>query len=87
MNVSKKFVARTYFALLSGIHARDTLGPPARIVTLQPIADLGVSAEYSIISRLSAFAELDNLLNDKYQRWYGYQAYGLNIYGGLRLKF
>ena len=87
VNVSKKFVARTYFALLSGIHARDTLGPPARIVTLQPIADLGVSAEYSIISRLSAFAELDNLLNDKYQRWYGYQAYGLNIYGGLRLKF
>jgi hypothetical protein len=85
VNVTHKFVARTYFALLSGIHARtDGFGHTTR---LKPIADLGVNAEYTIISRLSAFAELDNILNQKYQRWYGYQSYGFNVYGGLRLKF
>ena len=88
INVTPKFVARTYFALLSGIHARDTTyGPPTRAVTLKPIADLGCSAEYTIIPRLSAFVQLDNILNDKYQRWYGYQSFGFNVYGGLRLKF
>ncbi len=88
INISRKFVAKTYFALLSGIHARDTtLGPPTRTVTLKPIADLGVSAEYSIIPRLSVFANVDNILNNRYQRWYGYQSYGFNVYGGLRLKF
>jgi hypothetical protein len=28
-----------------------------------------------------------NLLNNKNQRWLGYDSYGINVYGGLRLKF
>ncbi len=81
---SAKFVVTAYIAVLNGIHARDTLG---NTVTLKPIADIGCNAEYQIIPRLSAFAQVNNLLDDKYQRWLGYQAYGLNVYGGLRLKF
>ncbi len=84
VNVTKKFVARTYFSLLSGIHSRDSLG---NTHTLKAIADLGVNAEYTIIPRLSVFAELDNIFNKKYERWAGYQSYGINIYGGLRMKF
>ena len=73
-----------YFSVLSGMYARDAAN---RIVQMSPCTDLGGSAEYRLHTRLSVFAQVSNLLNSKYERWYGYQAYGLNIYGGLRLKF
>ncbi len=88
INPSAKFMVTAYIALLSGLHARDISG---NAVNMKPIADIGCNGEYQIIRRLSAFLQVNNLLNDKYQRWYGpgngYQSYGLNIYGGLRLKF
>jgi hypothetical protein len=73
-----------YLAILGGIHAKDQA---TGIVTLPTMVDAGLNAEFRIISRLSAFAQINNLFNNKYQRWYGYEAYGINIYGGLRLKF
>lgn len=73
-----------YATLLTGIHARDALGT---YITLKPATDIGISAEYAILSRLNAFVQVNNLLNNKYQRWLGYQVYGINIYGGVRLKF
>ncbi|WP_276132048.1 hypothetical protein [Polluticoccus soli] len=54
---------------------------------LSTIADIGAGAEYSFIPRLSAFIQANNILNNKYERWRNYQAYGFNIFGGLRLKF
>ncbi|MFI5196930.1 MAG: hypothetical protein ACHQD8_07550, partial [Chitinophagales bacterium] len=68
-----------YLALLGGIYAKDIAG---NIVKLDMIADAGCNAEYQFIPRLSAFVQVNNLFNDKYQRWRGYQVYGLNIYGG-----
>jgi outer membrane cobalamin receptor len=73
-----------YLALLGGIYAKDINN---NTVKLNTGADLGGNAEYQIVPRLSAFVQLNNILDDKYQRWYGYQSYGLNIYGGVRLKF
>ena len=88
LNLSSKFTVTAYIALLSGLHARNSAG---EVVSMKPMADIGANAEYQIIRRLSAFVQIDNLLDDKYERWYGpnkeYQSYGLNIYGGLRLKF
>ena len=49
--------------------------------------DLGFQAEYEIIPRFSIFLQLNNILNDKYQRWYQYDNFGMNVLGGLRLKF
>jgi len=79
-----KLTVTAYLAFINGIYAKDGAG---HINELKAIADLGGKAEYQIIPRLSAFAQLDNILNDEYQRWMGYQAYGVNIFGGLRLKF
>jgi hypothetical protein len=56
-------------------------------IKLNPIVDLGCGGEYQLRSKLSLFLTVNNLLNNKYQRWLGYQAYGINIYGGVRLKF
>jgi hypothetical protein len=79
-----KLTVTAYIALLGGITAKDNGN---NVVKLSTIADIGGNAECQIVSRLSAFVQLNNILNDKYQRWLGYQAYGLNIYGGVRLKF
>ncbi len=73
-----------YVYVLGGIHARDATYTAK---TLGAIADMGINAEYSFGRRISAFVQFNNLLNSKYERWQGYQAYGFNIYGGLRLKF
>ncbi len=73
-----------YLMALDQIYATDITG---RAIKLKAIMDLGCGAEYTIIPRLSAFLNINNLLNNSYQRWHYYPAYGFNIYGGLRLKF
>ena len=84
VNPLPKLSVTAYLALLGGIYARDASG---NTVKLNTIADAGVGAEYLFIKRLSVFVQVNNLFNNKYQRWYGYEAYGLNVYGGIRLKF
>jgi hypothetical protein len=83
-NLTPKLSFTAYVALLGGIYAKDVSD---NVVNLSAIADVGGNAEYQIVPRLSVFVQLNNLLNNKYQRWQYYEAYGLNIYGGLRLKF
>jgi outer membrane receptor protein involved in Fe transport len=73
-----------YGLMLDQIYA---LEGASRAVKLKTVLDLGGAAEYTIIPRLSAFVQINNLLNNNYQRWYNYPAYGFNIFGGLRLKF
>ena len=74
-----------YVQVLGGMYALShTTG---KAFTLNPITDIGINGEYQLVTRLSVFAQVSNLLNSKYERWYGYQSYGLNVYGGLRLKF
>ena len=79
-----KLSLSAYMELLGGIYVQNIGG---NTKTLTPGVDAGFSAEYQLIKRLSVFAQVNNLFNDKYQSWYGYEAYGLNIYGGIRFKF
>jgi outer membrane receptor protein involved in Fe transport len=80
----RSLTVTAYLSALEDIYALDANND---IQKLKSIFDIGANAEYDIIPRLSVFAQTTNLLNDKYQRWLGYQAYGINVYGGLRLKF
>jgi hypothetical protein len=73
-----------YLTVLDGMYAVDKGN---RSVKLPSAFDLGAGAEYQIIPRLSAFAQVNNIFNNQYERWYGYRAYGVNIFGGVRLKF
>jgi len=73
-----------YSSVLDGMYTLDGAG---KEVKLKGILDLGGGAEYQIIPRLGAFIQVNNLLNNHYERWLGYPSYGFNIYGGLRLKF
>jgi hypothetical protein len=81
---SPKFWITAYMNLLAKNYALNSLH---ETIQLDPIFDMGVGAEYVLRSRFSLFLNANNLLNNKYERWYQYQTYGTNVFGGIRLKF
>jgi hypothetical protein len=54
---------------------------------LSGAADLSAGVEVAINKKISAWLDINNMLNNKYPRWYGYQVYGTNILAGVLLKF
>jgi outer membrane autotransporter protein len=50
-------------------------------------ADVSVGAEFSINKNFSAWLDVNNLLNNKYERWHNYPVYGIHIIGGVMIKF
>jgi hypothetical protein len=73
-----------YMAIVNGIKAYNIYD---QTVTTRGVFDMGAGVEYNFIPRLSAFIQMNNILNNRYERWLGYDSYGFNIYGGLRVKF
>ncbi len=57
------------------------------IQTVDGFLDLNASVEYRINSRLSAFVNAHNLLNNSYNIWQNYQVQGLQVLGGLIYQF
>jgi hypothetical protein len=55
--------------------------------TLPGGTDLSAGVEFLITKNWSAWLDLNNLLNEQYQRWYNYPVYGLNFLAGVRYKF
>ena len=49
--------------------------------------DLSAGAEYKINKQFSAWMNVNNILNDKYERWHNYQVYGLNLTAGILIHF
>ncbi|MVN21115.1 TonB-dependent receptor [Mucilaginibacter arboris] len=58
-----------------------------QVVTLPSFADLNGGVDYKITKRISLFAQANNLLNNKYQTYLYYPAYGFNIFGGASIGF
>lgn len=49
--------------------------------------DLSAGAEYKINKQFSAWLDVNNILNDRYERWHNYPVYGLNLLGGIIIHF
>lgn len=49
--------------------------------------DLNAGASYDIGQHFQVWFTANNLFNSHYQRWYGYQNYGINVLGGVMFKF
>ena len=50
-------------------------------------ADLSGGVEFMINKKFSAWADINNIFNNRYERWHNYPVYGLNVLAGLILKF
>jgi len=53
----------------------------------KPGAELSAGAEFKLSKTFSAWLDVNNILNNKYQRWHNYEVYGLNLLGGLKMNF
>lgn len=49
--------------------------------------DLSAGIEFRVNKMFSAWVDVNNILNNKYERWNNYEVYGLNLLGGVRVAF
>lgn len=54
---------------------------------VEAFTDLNLGIDYRYSKNVSAFIQFNNLVNQRYQRFYGYNVYGLNILGGFTFTF
>ncbi|MFT3679355.1 MAG: hypothetical protein QM791_03730 [Ferruginibacter sp.] len=55
--------------------------------TLSGAADLSAGVEITLTKNISAWADINNIFNNKYQRWHNYPVYGLNALAGVIVRF
>jgi len=68
----------------NGIYGLDKYGNDEK---LNAFLDLQLRGEYTFLDRWSVFLNVNNILNQPYQRWMQYDNYGINFIGGVRFKF
>ncbi len=51
------------------------------------LVDFGFGGNYYFTKNIGAFLDINNILNNKRERWHTYPTYGLNILVGLTAKF
>lgn len=54
---------------------------------LDPAADMNIGAEFSVMPKLNVWIQMNNLFNNKYQRWNQYEVLGFNVLGGVVYSF
>jgi hypothetical protein len=49
--------------------------------------DLSAGIEFKILKQVNLWLQMNNLLNNKYERWHQYPVYGFNMLGGVVFNF
>lgn len=84
-NIKEKLIVSAYLTIVGGIRA------PADVdfgyVKLSGFTDVSIGAKYLITSRASAFIDVNNLLNNEYERYLGYPIRGLAFKIGGQYRF
>ncbi|MCC6723303.1 MAG: hypothetical protein IT258_02245 [Saprospiraceae bacterium] len=65
----------------------NALGGVQRWGKLNNLFDVSVGGEYWILKKFGAFLEVNNLFNNKRQRWVYYPTYGVNVLAGINARF
>ncbi len=81
-----KLRAKAQLNLSDAVTANDR-GGVNRWTQLNGLYDVSVGAEYWFVKKFGAFLEVNNLLNNKRQRWIFYPTYGINVLGGITARF
>ncbi len=82
--LKKKLLLRGEFYAVGGINYLDSAGVTG---TIKPLLDLNFGAEYKVTKNIGLFVNLNNLLNNKRERWSRYPQFGFNVMGGVTVKF
>ncbi|HZE84501.1 MAG TPA: hypothetical protein VE035_09340, partial [Puia sp.] len=49
--------------------------------------DFNAGVEFRITRQVNLWLQLNNIFNEKYERWHQYQTYGFNLLGGIVFSF
>ena len=60
--------------------------PGGTVTHLDPLLHLSLHGDYFFTQSIGAFAEINNILGNKRERWAGYPAYGFNAKAGIQLR-
>ncbi|MEP6747823.1 MAG: hypothetical protein ABJB86_08855 [Bacteroidota bacterium] len=55
--------------------------------TGQSGVDVNAGVEFKVTKALNLWLQMNNIFNNKYERWHQYQVYGFNILGGIVFHF
>lgn len=83
-NIVKSVLLKSDIDIWTGSYYQDAAGEPKK---LSGAVDLNIGAEVDIIRNVSLWLQVNNLLNNKYQRWNEYRTIGANIMGGVIFNF
>jgi hypothetical protein len=79
-----KATAKAEVYLADGIHFRAENATATRG---KGLADVNLGGTYQVVKNVGVFLDLNNVLNNKRQRWAGYEQFGMNVLGGVRIRF
>ena len=54
---------------------------------LKTFADINLGFEYKYNKNISGFLQLNNMVANRYVRWYNYPVMGFQVMGGVTFKF
>jgi len=83
-SLDKKFRFTTEIYYMNGLNVPNALGEAEK---LNNLFDMSFSADYMVSKNFGVFAHLNNLAGNRWRRWFNYPTYGLNVLGGVMLKF
>lgn len=83
---AKKLNIRLQVYVLGDRHQRDPLKTMENTEKLPAIADINLLTQYKYKENISFFINVHNITNSKYQQWYNYNVYGLNVLGGVKFS-
>ncbi|MCX6226162.1 MAG: hypothetical protein NTV01_15670 [Bacteroidia bacterium] len=83
----KKLVVKAELFLFGKYSVPEPDPAIGKIKELKGLVDVNLAAEYRITSWMSAFAQINNLISDKYFIWQNYPMQGINFIAGLSWIF
>lgn len=86
-NLQDKITVIAELFAQSQAYARTYENNEIMAVALSGFADVNLSVEYRYTRLLSAFLNLNNLLNRQYYQWNGYPSYRFNMMAGISYSF
>jgi hypothetical protein len=92
LNAFAKYTLMKRLSLRGDLFVRSMTTPFAAnsevaIEKLPGVVDLNIRADYQLRTNWNVFLEVNNVLNNKYNRWNAFPNYGFNALGGLVYSF
>jgi hypothetical protein len=80
--ISQKLKWKLDYVFRNGIQVRTLVGIA---ITTKPNHDLHTELNYQLMKHINIYTQVNNILNQTNQRWYGYDSYQRNFVVGLQL--